>query len=257
MLNALPGNTDEDRLRRLLQKLRGQKTDAVRLWQRIGQTADGSGMVGGIATGLEAASGPSSASLAAAYTPASAPTTTAAPTTSTTTTPAPATWYLYPIWDFSKAGSWIYSTGSTIWDLLDDSDGWPEHTDNISLGKGNAAEFACWLMGATPFSSLVSAELEIYVKNELANVPLTFAVEIIADDQVTPITDGDAITGVGTSEGSYSLRTCSLTLNADAQDWLNWIRPTLGISLENDTDAGSPKFFISAARVKLTYIPEF
>ena len=251
MLNALPGNTDEDRLRRLLQKLRGQKTDTVRLWDRVSQTPDG---IGKGSTGLESPTGP--AGISTAYTPSDAPTTTTAPTTSTTTTPAPATAYLYPIWDWSK-GTWGYSSGSTIWSLIDDVGSWPDHTDYIRLADGDAADFKCWLTPGFAFSSLVSAELQIYVKNENANAPLVFTAQIIASDQVNPITDGDTISGVGTSEGSYSLRTCSLTLNADAQDWLNWIRPTLEISLENDVDAGTPYTYISAARVKLTYISEF
>lgn len=254
MFNTPTSFGDEDRVRRLLQKLTGQQTDVKRLWQRVGQTPDN---MGAILTGLEAPSGPSSASLAAAYTPAQAPTTTVAPTTTTTTTPAPATAYLYPIWDFSKAGNWSYSSGSTIWSLIDDVGSWPDHTDYIRLADGDAADFECWLQQAAAFSSLVSAELQVYVKNENANAPLVFTAQIIASDQVNPITDGDTISGVGTSEGSYSLRTCSLTLNADAQDWGNWLRPTLGISLENDVDAGTPHTYISAARVKLTYIPEF
>lgn len=254
MFNTPTSFGDEDRVRRLLQKLTGQQTDVKRLWQRVGQTPDN---MGAILTGLEAPSGPSSASLAAAYTPAQAPTTTVAPTTTTTTTPAPATAYLYPIWDFSKAGNWSYSSGSTIWDMIEDSASWPDHAGYVRLADGEVGSFSCWLTPLSRFSLITAIEAQIYCKNELSSAPLTFTAQVIGDDQATPLTDSASVPGVGTSEGSYSLRTVAFTPATEAQEWGYWARPTLGISLENDTEAGTPHLYISAARVKVTYIPEY
>ena len=246
MFNSDSTYGDEERLRRLVQKLSRNQTDIVRLWGRVGQGPD---VIGANLSGLETPG--------FAFTPAMAPTTTAAPTTTTTTTPAPIVDYLYPVWDRDTSNV-NFSSGSVAWSLLDDRGGdWPDHADYISIDESVVGSLGVWIDSIFPFSSLLSVELQLYVKNENGSVPLEFSAQILGDDEVTHLTDLVAIGGVGTGESSYSLRTATFTLEPEAQEWSYWTRPRLNLTVENDTDAGTPQLFISAVRVKPTYIPLF
>lgn len=246
MFNNTPSITDEERLRLLMQKLGRNQTDIVRLWGRVGQFPDG---VGNNVTGQ--------ASPFIAYTPAQAPTTTAAPTTTTTTTPAPITQYLYPVWDVLRSGNINYSSGSTVWSLIDDRESWPDHTNYIRLPESENGDFDVFMDALVPFISLLSLDVEIYCKNAINTDLLSFTAQVIGADEVTPLTDEVAITGVGSAESAFTLRTASFTLEPEAQDYTHWSRPTLRVRFETDNDGGSPSFYLSAARVKPIYIPFF
>lgn len=245
MLNSDQSKDDEGRLQRIVQRLTRNQTDVRRLWGRMGQVPDSMGL---------SLSGQQSVSIP--YTPAAAPTTTTAPTTSTTTTPAPVTIYLYPTWD-RGGGAWQCSSGTERYALVDDRDSWPSHSDYIHLPENENSTLSFWLDPLMSPAHIQSVEIELYCKNEILTDLLTFTAQVFGDDEVTALTDAVPITGVTNSEGSYSLRSESFMPTVDAQTWWNWSRPLLQLNVETDNDAGSPDFYISAVRIKVTYTPEF